>query len=86
MKLNIEGCRAYCKRKGITNYDQLAKELELSIEVIMLLEQGNGIDEDAVKDIYNKLGEKAVKEIIDFEKETLNGFKSKFIAIGSRLY
>ncbi len=85
MKLNVKGCKAYCEQKGIKNYKQLAKVLDLSVEVIMLLEQGNEIDYDAVKDIYNKLGEKTVLQIIDFGRETLNGFKSKYIQIGNQL-
>lgn len=86
MKLNIMGCRAFCERKGIKNYAELSKVLELSVEVISLLEQGNEIGYDAVKDIYNKLGEKAVLQIIDFGEETLNGFKSKYVEVGNKLY
>ena len=86
MKLNIMGCRAFCERKGIKNYAELSKVLELSVEVISLLEQGNEIGYDAVKDIYNKLGEKAVLQIIDFGEETLKGFKSKYVEVGNKLY
>lgn len=86
MKLNILGCRAYCERKGIRNYKELSDVLELSVEEITLLEQGNEIGYDAVKDVYNKLGEKATLQIIDFEEETLNGFKSKYVQIGERLF
>ncbi len=86
MKLNIMGCRAYCERKEIKNYAELSKVLELSVEAISLLEQGNEICYDAVKDIYNKLGEKAVLQIIDFGEETLNAFKSKYVAVGNKLY
>ena len=43
MKLNISGCRAYCARKGIRNYKELSDVLELSVEVIRLLEEGNEI-------------------------------------------
>ncbi len=86
MRLNVKGCKAYCEQKEIKSYAQLAEVLELSEEVIRILEQGNEIDHDAVKDIYNKLGERVVKQIINFEEETLNGFKSKFIQIGNKLY
>ena len=42
---------------------------------------------EAVKEIYNRLGEIETIKIIDFgEEETLNGFKSKFIEIKGRLY
>lgn len=86
MKLNISGCRAYCERKGIRNYKELSDVLELSVEVIRLLEQGNEIGYDAVKDVYNKLGEGTVLQIIDFEEETLSGFKCKYVQIGNRLF
>lgn len=86
MKLNILGCRSYCERKGIRNYKELSEVLDLSVEVIRLLEQGNEIGYDAVKDIYNKLGERTVLQIIDFGEETLNGFKSKYVFIGGKLY
>ena len=86
MKLNIKGCRAYCKRHGIRNYVELAERLELSTPVVRLLEQGNEIGYDAVKDIYNKLGEAAVLQLIDFGEETLNGFKSKYVQVGNQLY
>lgn len=78
MKLNINYCRAYCESKEIINYTVLFKDLELNVEVIRLHERRNEIGNDAVKDIYNKLGEKAVLQIIDLREETLNGFKSKY--------
>ncbi len=86
MKLDVNGCQNYCKENNITNYTELAKALGLSVLVIKLLEQGKQIGYDAVKDIYNKHGEQAVLQIINFEGETLNGFKSKYIQIGNRLY
>jgi hypothetical protein len=86
MKLNINGCREYAKSKGIDNYYAFAEELDLEYEAIRVLERGVKIGYDAVKNIYNKLGEKAVKKIIDFEEETLDGFKSKFVLVGDKLY
>lgn len=86
MKLNIKGCRTYCKDNGIKNYVELAELFGLSVTVIRLLEQGIEIGYDAVRDIYNKLGQVAVLQMIDFGEETLNGFKSKYIEVGNRLY
>ena len=86
MKLNIAGCRAFIERKGIGNYQELSQELGISISVLLLLEQGNEIGYDAVRDLYNSLGEQTVTEIIDFEEETLDGFKSKYIQVGDILY
>ena len=86
MKLNIDGCRSYCKQRGIKNYVELAEVLELNVTVLKLLEQGIEIGYDAVKEIYNKLGEEVVLQIIDFGEETPNGFKSKYFQIGNKLY
>lgn len=86
MKLNIKGCRKYCKENNITGYKQLAKTFGLSVTAIRLLEQGNKIGHEAVKHIYNKIGAAAVLQIIDFEEETPNDFKNKYVAVGARLY
>ena len=86
MKLNIAGCRAFIEQKGIGNYQELSQELGISISVLFLLEQGNEIGYDAVREIYNNLGVQTVTEIIDFEEETLDGFKSKYIQVGDALY
>ena len=86
MKLNVLGCREYAERKGIKNYKEFAEVLGVSVTALKLLEQGNAIGRDTVKDIYNKLGEKVALEIIDFGEETLNGFKSKYVLIGDTLY
>lgn len=86
MKLNIIGCRSFCKEYCIKNYVDIANSLGLSVVVVRLLEQGKQIGYEAVKDIYNKHGEQAVEKLIDFEEETLNGFKSKYILVGNKLY
>lgn len=86
MKLNIAGCRAFIERKGIGNYQELSQELGISISVLLLLEQGNEIGYDAVRDLYNSLGEQTVSEIVDFGEETLDGFKSKYVQVGDTLY
>lgn len=86
MKLNLKGCRAYCEEHSIGNYLELSKALGLNVIVIKLLEQGVPIGYDAVRDIYNKLGEKVTLKIIDFGEETLNGFKSKYVLVGDTLY
>ena len=86
MKLHIAGCRAFIEQKGIGNYQELSQELGISISVLLLLEQGNEIGYDAVRDLYNSLGEQTVSEIVDFGEETLDGFKSKYVQVGDTLY
>ncbi len=86
MKLNISGCRAYCAKNGITNYAELSDHLDIPLPALGVLERGNEIGYEVVKDIYNKHGEKAVRQIIDFGEETMDGFKSKYVLVGERLY
>ena len=86
MKLNIAGCRAFIERNGIEDYQSLSSVLGVSVSVLKLLEQGGRIGYDAVREIYNNLGVQTVTEIIDFEEETLDGFKSKYIQVGDALY
>lgn len=86
MKLNIAGCRAFIERNGIEDYQALSSVLGVSVSVLKLLEQGGKIGYDAVREIYNSLGEQIISEIIDFGEETLDGFKSKYIQVGNALY
>lgn len=86
MKLNITGCRSYIGREKIKNVQELSERLGLSIPVILLLEQGKKIGYDAVKDIFNSLGEAFVREIIDFGEETMDGFQSEYVLVGDKLY
>ena len=86
MKLTIAGCRAFIERGNIEGYQEFSQEMGLSVAVLLLLEQDNEIGYDAVREIYNDLGEQTVTEIIDFEEETLDGFKSKYIQVGDTLY
>lgn len=86
MKLNIAGCRAFIERNGIEDYQALSSVLGVSVSVLKLLEQGNEIGYDAVRDLYNSHGEQIVSEIIDFGEETLDGFKSKYVQVGDTLY
>ena len=72
MKLNLQGCRAYIARRQIPDYNHFAAELGVEVEVLKLFD--------------NNLGEEVVREIIDFEEETMNGFKSKYVLVGKTLY
>jgi hypothetical protein len=39
-----------------------------------------------VAEIFNRFGEEVTFDVIDFEEDTLNGFTSKYIRIGNKLY
>ena len=86
MKLNIKGCRRYIRQHDITDYEALATHLGIEVEMLKALEQGAKLGYELLKDIYNRIGEAAVKQIIDFEQETMSGFKSKFVLVGKLLY
>ena len=85
MKLNISGTKKYLKRNGIRTDYEAAKALGINVSSWKAMESGVKIGYDAVKEIYNVLGEEAVKELINFEGESLNAFKSKYVAVGTRL-
>lgn len=69
------------------NSKKILVKLGQGKQLYKLLENGMQIGYEAVKEIYNRLGEIETIKIIDFgEEETLNGFKSKFIEIKGRLY
>lgn len=41
---------------------------------------------ELVKEIYNAVGEEKTLSVIEYEEETLNGFKAKYVQIGDKLY
>lgn len=86
MKFRIKKLNQFVKRRGIHNYQELAVELGVDENLIHLAEYGQRIGYDAVKDIYNRIGERETLRIINFEGETLRGFKSKYQYIRGQLY
>ena len=86
MKFNIKGLNQFVKRKGIHNFRELFQELGVDENLIRLAEYGQRIGFDAVKDIYNRIGERETLRIINFEGETLRGFKSKYQYVRGNLY
>lgn len=40
---------------------------------------------DEVRNFYNRNGEELTENLINFEEETLDGFKAKYIQIGNKL-
>lgn len=86
MKFNIKGINRFIKRRGIHNYHELAEELGVDERLVRFAEYGQRIGYDAVKDIYNRIGERETLRIINFEGETLRGFKSKYQSVRGQLY
>lgn len=86
MKLNIDGCREYIAENGVKGYGELSEKLGVGIAVLKLWEEGYKMGYEAVRRIYNRIGEKATRKMIDFEEETIEGFKGKYIQQGRKLY
>lgn len=86
MKLKIRACRRFLKVIGITNLAKLSEEFEVEVIVLIRYQKGYRIGYEIVRDLYNKYGQAVVGKIIDFEDETIESFKSKYILVGKRLY
>ena len=86
MRIKMSELNELATQKSFSSKKILIK-LGQGKQLYKLLESGKQIGYEAVKEIYNRLGESETIKIIDFgEEETLNGFKSKFIEIKGRLY
>lgn len=86
MKLRIRAINRFVKKRKIHNYRELAKELGVYERLIRLAEYGQCIGYDAVKDIYNHIGESETLQIINFEGKTLHEIKSKYQCIRGKMY
>lgn len=86
MKFKIRGLNKFVKRRGIRNYRELASELGVDENLLRLAEYGQRIGYDAVKEIYNRIGERETLRIINLEGETMRGIKSKYHYLHGQLY
>ncbi len=86
MKLKIRTCRRFLKMVGIKSYAQLSEEFEVEVIVLLRFEKDYRIGYEVVRELFNKYGQAVVSKIIDFEEETIESFKSKYILVGKRLY
>ncbi len=85
MKLKIEEFENYAKRSGMTA-STLLKKIGGGKLAYNQLKQGKALGYDIARNMYNALGEWVFLTLIDFEEETLDGFKSKFVQVGTKLY
>lgn len=85
MKLKIEEFENYAKRSGMSA-STLLKKLGGGKFAYNQLKQGKALGYDIARSMYNGLGEWVFLTLIDFEEETLDGFKSKFVQVGTKLY
>ena len=86
MKLNIEELAKYAETRALRNDYELAFELGIRQHLIRAARNGGKIGYDAVRDFYNRNGEEMTVAFINFEEETLNGLKAKYLQVGNKLY
>lgn len=87
MKLKTKAFEKLAKRKGYANGYIFLRALGAGTGAWNCFKYKKmQIGYEFVKDIYNILGESETLKIINFEEETINGFKSKYIELGGKLY
>ena len=85
MKLNIDEFENYAKRNGVTPRMMLQK-LGGGKYAYKHLKDGCALGYELAKEMFNALGEWTFLSLIDFEEETLDGFKAKYVQVGNKLY
>ena len=85
MKLKIEEFEAFVKRNG-KSASAMCKKLGGDDLTFRRLKKGNKLGYDLARGMYNILGEWTFLMLVDMEKETIDGFKAKYITIGNKLY
>lgn len=85
MKLDLEKLDEYVERNALRNDYELAKELGIRQFLIHAARKKLRIGYDEVRNFYNRNGEELTENLINFEEETLDGFKAKYIQIGNKL-
>lgn len=85
MRLKITEFERFARARGYSNGGMLLKDFGCGGGTYGYFKRGGSIGCDLVTEIYNRYGEETF-EFIDFEEDTLYGFKSKYIEIGNKLY
>ncbi|MBR1676598.1 MAG: hypothetical protein IJ706_04730 [Clostridia bacterium] len=86
MLLKIKEFESFAESRGYKNGEELLEDMGSSTEAYEIFRQGGRIGSDLVAELYNRFGEENTFQFIDFEEESGSGFKSKYIAIGQKLY
>lgn len=86
MKLKIKEFESLAKRQGYKDGEALFLRLGGGWKTYKSLKRGNQIGYEFVRELYNEFGALTMLEVIDLEGETIQSFKSKFVAVGGILY
>lgn len=85
MKLKISEFEAFAQKNG-KSANTMLRKLSGGAFAHAELKSGNALGYELAKNMYNILGERLFLSLVDLEEETIDGFKSKFIGIGNKLY
>ena len=86
MKLKIEEFEELAKRKGFQSGYRLWLHLDGGMFAYKLARNGVHLGYEFVKNLYNEMGAKETLAVIDFDKETFDVFKAKYIEVAGKLY
>ena len=86
MRLKIDNFERLAKERGFRSGYDLAVDIGFGRNAYHYIRKGGKVGSDIVAEIFNRFGEEVTFDVIDFEEDTLNGFTSKYIRIGNKLY
>ena len=86
MRLKIDNFERLAKERGFRSGYDLAVDIGFGRNAYHYIKKGGKVGSDMVAEIFNRFGEEVTFDVIDFEEDTLNGFTSKYIRIGNKLY
>ena len=84
MKLKFKEFNKVAKSMGFKDGQKLLTYLDYP-ELLENLAVNNNIGYEPVRRIFNAIGYRATKQVIDFEGGCIDDFRSKFISIGNYL-
>ena len=86
MKLKTDEFKELAKRKGYRSDFVFWKSLGGGKSAYKLVKDGFQVGYEFMKNLYNTVGETEMLKVVDFEEETIDGFKAKYMEIGGTLY
>ena len=86
MKIRIDKFERLAKERGFRSGYDLAVDIGFGRNAYHYIKKGGKVSSDMVTEIFNRFGEDVAFDGVDFEEDTLEGFASKHIRIGNKLY
>ncbi len=84
MRLIVKEFEKYAKQKGVSPKIMLIR-LGGGKYAYKNLKKGCSLGYELAREMYNALGEQTFLTLVNFEGETINGFRNKYICIGHKL-